>query len=47
VLTGKWGCGIFAGDPLVKCIIQWIASSRAGRDIVVMTFGDQTLKESL
>jgi poly(ADP-ribose) glycohydrolase len=29
--TGHWGCGIFGGDPSLKFLIQWAASSRAGK----------------
>lgn len=28
------GCGVFNGDPLLKCLIQWIAASQARRDVI-------------
>ncbi|CEM11737.1 unnamed protein product [Vitrella brassicaformis CCMP3155] len=28
--TGNWGCGVFGGDPQLKALIQWMASSQAG-----------------
>ena len=34
IVTGNWGCGIFNGDHQLKFMIQWIASSLAGRKIV-------------
>jgi poly(ADP-ribose) glycohydrolase len=40
VITGKWGCGIFDGIPEVKLLIQWIAASLSGREIVFTTFQD-------
>lgn len=40
VATGKWGCGVFKGNPQLKFIIQWLAASRANRDIVFYSYGD-------
>lgn len=28
IATGNWGCGVFAGDPEIKSIIQWIAAAQ-------------------
>lgn len=28
IATGNWGCGAFGGDPQVKAIIQWLATSQ-------------------
>ncbi|CAE8600533.1 unnamed protein product [Polarella glacialis] len=39
--TGNWGCGVFGGDPQLKSMIQWIAASAAGRDLVYHPFGDK------
>lgn len=39
VITGGWGCGAFNGDFTTKVIIQWIAASMAGKDIVICPFG--------
>jgi poly(ADP-ribose) glycohydrolase len=33
IVTGRWGCGAFAGDEQLKFIIQWIAASATGRDM--------------
>ncbi|ODM87095.1 Poly(ADP-ribose) glycohydrolase, partial [Orchesella cincta] len=35
VATGNWGCGAFNGDPELKFLIQWIAASEAGRNLMV------------
>ncbi|MEE6488643.1 hypothetical protein FKM82_015301 [Ascaphus truei] len=43
VATGNWGCGAFGGDPRLKALIQILAASEAGRDVVYFTFGDPTL----
>jgi len=40
VATGRWGCGVFKGNPQLKFIIQWLAASRAHRGIVFYTFED-------
>jgi len=40
VASGKWGCGVFRGNPQLKFMIQWLAASRAGRNLVFYTFGD-------
>lgn len=32
--TGHWGCGVYRGDPYIKCLIQWLAASQAHRDMV-------------
>jgi len=47
IATGNWGCGAFAGDKLLKSVIQWIAASQAGRDTVYFTFGDDLLTKEL
>uniref|UniRef100_G3MRZ0 poly(ADP-ribose) glycohydrolase n=1 Tax=Amblyomma maculatum TaxID=34609 RepID=G3MRZ0_AMBMU len=47
VATGNWGCGAFSGDPQLKAIIQVMAASAAGRDLVYFTFGDRRLCLSL
>lgn len=39
VTTGNWGCGVFGGDLQLKIIIQWLAASLAGKDIVYCPFG--------
>lgn len=44
VATGKWGCGVFGGDPEMKFLEQWLAVSAGarGRRLVFCTFGDRT-----
>ena len=37
VITGRWGCGAFGGDEQLKLLIQWIAATEAGRDMVFIT----------
>lgn len=38
VATGNWGCGAFGGDRYLKTLIQWLAASRAGREVRYFTF---------
>lgn len=38
--TGHWGCGIFGGDPSLKFLIQWAASSRAGKVLRYFSWDD-------
>jgi len=42
VATGKWGCGVFKGNAQLKFMIQWLAASRAGREIIFYLYGDTT-----
>ena len=46
VATGNWGCGAFGGDKELKTLIQWMATSRAGRPITYFTFHDKSLHEA-
>lgn len=39
IVTGNWGCGAFNGDKQLKFVIQLIASSLAGRQLVYIPFG--------
>ena len=32
--TGNWGCGVFEGDPKLKFIEQWIASSMSNMQMI-------------
>lgn len=34
IATGKWGCGEFGGDPELKCLVQWLAASRARKTMI-------------
>ncbi|XP_064649413.1 poly(ADP-ribose) glycohydrolase-like [Lineus longissimus] len=40
VATGKWGCGAFGGDAMLKALIQIMAAAESSRDICYFTFGD-------
>lgn len=31
IVAGRWGCGAFKGDEILKFFIQWIAASEASR----------------
>ncbi|KAF4657189.1 hypothetical protein FOL47_008557 [Perkinsus chesapeaki] len=45
IATGNWGCGVFGGDPQLKFIIQWIASSLAGRPVLrYYPYGEKKLE---
>ncbi|XP_078055642.1 poly(ADP-ribose) glycohydrolase isoform X2 [Mustelus asterias] len=43
VATGNWGCGAFGGDARLKSLLQMMAATEAGRDVVYFTFGDREL----
>ena len=45
VATGNWGCGAYNGDKRLKTLIQWLAASRAGREVKYYTFSDTTLSQ--
>lgn len=41
--TGNWGCGAFNGNHELKFLIQWMAASVNGRDMIYNTFGDKEI----
>ena len=41
------GCGAFGGDKELKAVIQWLAASCAGRELIYCTFNDTNLNENL
>ena len=43
VATGKWGCGVFKGDPELKFMIQWLACSESDREMYFYRMEDQKL----
>ena len=46
VATGNWGCGAFKGDPQLKSMLQWAATSAAGRPMMIYcTFGNAAVKQ--
>ena len=47
IATGNWGCGAFGGDIYLKALLQLMAASNAGRNIVYFTFGDQKFANEL
>jgi hypothetical protein len=47
IATGNWGCGVFAGNPQLKSIIQLLAAGEVGRDLAYFTFGDTQLCHSM
>lgn len=47
IATGNWGCGVFAGDPQLKSIIQLMAAGEVGRDLAYYTFGSTQLRDSM
>jgi len=38
ISTGKWGCGYFNGDALIKLLVQWIAATIAGREVLFFPY---------
>jgi len=42
IWTGKWGCGVYGGNVQLKFLLQWIAASRAKRDMVFYLYEDLT-----
>ena len=47
VSTGNWGCGIFAGDPRLKSMLQWISVTLSGRKVAYYTFSDRRVAGKL
>ena len=45
IATGNWGCGAFGGNKPLKTLIQWLAASRAGREVKYYTFKDTELSQ--
>lgn len=45
IITGKWGCGAFKGDPELKFIIQWLACSWINRKYVFVNWGEDQKNE--
>jgi len=43
--SGNWGCGVFGGDPQLKSLIQWLACSAAGRELLYYPFDDHRVHE--
>lgn len=48
IATGNWGCGAFNGDADLKCLLQWMAASEAGRPhLVYYTVGDADFSKDI
>ncbi|XP_053267230.1 poly(ADP-ribose) glycohydrolase [Pleuronectes platessa] len=47
IATGKWGCGVFNGDPQLKAVIQLMAAAKAKKGLAFFTFGDEELANGL
>ncbi|ODM87134.1 Poly(ADP-ribose) glycohydrolase [Orchesella cincta] len=48
ISTGNWGCGAFNGDVELKFLIQWMAASETGRNLMTYhTIGDQNLSQAI
>ena len=46
VATGNWGCGAFKGNPQLKSMLQWAATSAAGRpQMIYCTFANAAMKQ--
>ena len=43
IITGNWGCGAFGGNLQLKFLIQWMAASLVGRDLVYCPFGSKSV----
>ncbi|XP_019937436.2 poly(ADP-ribose) glycohydrolase isoform X1 [Paralichthys olivaceus] len=47
IATGKWGCGVYNGDPQLKAVIQLMAAAKARRGLAFFTFDDEELANGL
>jgi poly(ADP-ribose) glycohydrolase len=43
VVTGNWGCGAFGGNLRLKFLIQWLACSAVGKDMVYCPYGHRSI----
>lgn len=43
IASGKWGCGVFGGDPCLKCMQQWIAASMTHKEVRVNGWNEDQL----
>ena len=46
IMTGKWGCGVFKGDPQLKFLLQWIACSQCKKEMMFFSVGDTSLEKA-
>ncbi len=47
VASGNWGAGAFGGSAAVKAVLQWMACSSCGLDLVYLPWDDDKLFSSL
>ena len=50
ISTGKWGCGAFNGNVILKFLLQWIAFSakeRSEGSLIFNTYNDAEIFEQL
>lgn len=45
IATGNWGCGAFGGDLELKSVIQWLAASRARREMHYFPWDEESVHE--
>ena len=46
IATGRWGCGAFNGNSQLKFLIQWVAVSECGKNMMFYRKGDVILKDA-
>ena len=47
IATGKWGCGVFNGDPELKFLIQWMAAAESKQKMKFYPKNDSKLAQNL
>lgn len=45
ISTGNWGCGAYNGSNTLKTLIQIVAASEMGRDVLYFAFNEEQLKK--
>ena len=41
IASGKWGCGVYGGDPYLKILQQWVAASLAEKNVSIEYNSDE------